>query len=157
MDYKDLKTIIKDMEDSKLEELNIEFPDGTKIGMKKHIGPKGGHIMPPYSMGYIDQTVPVSTIPTNNIPELKKDDISASGKEEENYNVIKSPMVGTFYGRPSPKAEAFDKVKKGEVVCIVEAMKLMNEVESEFDGEVVEICCKDDEMVEYGQPLIKIK
>ena len=49
------------------------------------------------------------------------------------------------------------KVKKGDVLCIVEAMKLMNEVESEFDGEVVEICCKDEEMVEYGQILIKIK
>ena len=86
---------------------------------------------------------------------------SASAKEEENYKLVKSPMVGTFYSKPSPKAEPLvkvgDKVKKGDVLCIVEAMKLMNEVESEFDGEVVEICCKDEEMVEYGQVLIKIK
>lgn len=147
MEYKELKTIINDMEESKLEELNITFPDGTKIEMKKHGDNKCGHMMPPP--------------PIAPIPELKKEDISASGKEEENYNLIKSPMVGTFYSKPSPKAEAFvkvgDKVKKGDVVCIVEAMKLMNEVESEFDGEVVEVCCKDDEMVEYGQTLIKIK
>ena len=70
-------------------------------------------------------------------------------------------MVGTFYSKPSPDKEAFikvgDKVKKGQVVCIIEAMKLMNEIESEFDGEVVEICAKNEEMVEYGKPLFKIK
>lgn len=166
MEYKELKTIIKDMEESKLEELNITFPDGTKIEMKKH-GDCGCETMcPPLPMSYMGQMPPMGAQPMampgiQNVPELKKEDISASGKEEENYNLIKSPMVGTFYSKPSPKAEAFvkvgDKVKKGDVVCIVEAMKLMNEVESEFDGEVVEVCCKDDEMVEYGQTLIKIK
>lgn len=153
MEYKELKTIIKDMEGSKLEELNIQFPDGTRIEMKKRTEHKCGH-------GPMMMPQMVMEAPTANVPELKKEDISVSGKEE-NLNVIKSPMVGTFYSKPSPKAESFvkvgDKVKKGDVVCIVEAMKLMNEVESEFDGEVVEICCKDDEMVEYGQPLIKIK
>ena len=162
MEYKDLKVIIKDMEESKLEELNITFPDGTKIEMKKHGDNKCGQMMPPPPMGYMAQIPPIAQAPVmQSVPELKKDDISASAKEEENYNLIKSPMVGTFYSKPSPKAEAFvkvgDKVKKGDVVCIVEAMKLMNEVESEFDGEVVEVCCKDDEMVEYGQTLIKIK
>ena len=162
MDYKELKNIIKDMEESKLEELNIAFPDGTKIEMKKNGDKKCGQIMPPPPMGYMSQIPPMSlTSNIPNVPDLKKDNISASAKEEENYMLIKSPMVGTFYSKPSPKAESFvkvgDKVKKGDVVCIVEAMKLMNEVESEFDGEVVEICCKDDEMVEYGQTLIKIK
>lgn len=159
MNYNELKEVIKDMENYNLQELKIEFPDGTKIKMKKHadnIPP----MVPP--MGYMGQ-MPVmpQSIATQTVPELKKDDISASAKEEENYKLIKSPMVGTFYSKPSPKAEVFvkvgDKVKKGDVVCIVEAMKLMNEVESEFDGEVVEICCKDEEMVEYGQTLIKIK
>ena len=70
-------------------------------------------------------------------------------------------MVGTFYASSSPKAEAFvkvgDKVKKGQVVCILEAMKLMNEIESEFDGEIVEICKQNEETVEYGTILFKIK
>ena len=70
-------------------------------------------------------------------------------------------MVGKFYSKSSPKAEPFvkvgDKVKKGQVVCIVEAMKLMNEIESEFDGEVVEICVNNEDMVEYGAPLFKLK
>lgn len=159
MDYNELKEVIKDMEDSKLEELEIEFSDGTKIKMKKHGEPKPP-MMP--TMGYMGQ-MPVmpQAMPVQNVPDLKKDNLSASTKEEENYKLIKSPMVGTFYSKPSPKADAFvkvgDKVKKGDVIAIVEAMKLMNEVESEFDGEVVEICCKDEEMVEYGQTLIKIK
>ncbi len=159
MDYNELKEVIKDMEDSKLEELEIEFSDGTKIKIKKHGEPKPP-MMP--TMGYMGQ-MPVmpQAMPVQNVPDLKKDNLSASTKEEENYKLIKSPMVGTFYSKPSPKADAFvkvgDKVKKGDVVAIVEAMKLMNEVESEFDGEVVEICCKDEEMVEYGQTLIKIK
>lgn len=160
MDYNEIKKVIKDMEECSLEELDIEFTDGTKIKMKKHCEPKGAPMMPP--MGFMGQ-MPVMGQPVinNNIPELKKTDLSASAKEEENYKLVKSPMVGTFYSKPSPKAEPLvkvgDKVKKGDVLCIVEAMKLMNEVESEFDGEVVEICCKDEEMVEYGQVLIKIK
>ncbi len=159
MNYNELKEVIKDMEDSKLDELKIEFSDGTKIEMKKHSDHKPP-MMPP--MGFMGQMPMMpQAMSIQNVPELKKDDLSASAKEEENYKIIKSPMVGTFYSKPSPKADVLvkvgDKVKKGDVVCIIEAMKLMNEVESEFDGEIVEICCKDEEMVEYGQTLIKIK
>lgn len=159
MNYEELKEVIKDMENSKLEELKIEFPDGTKINMKKHSEERPPMIPP---MGFMGQ-MPImpGMVQNSNVPELKKDDISASTKEEEHYKLVKSPMVGTFYSKASPKSKPFvqvgDKIKKGDVVCIVEAMKLMNEVESEFDGEVVEICCKDEEMVEYGQSLIKIK
>lgn len=70
-------------------------------------------------------------------------------------------MVGTFYASPSPEKEPFvkigDKVHKGQVLCVVEAMKLMNEIESEYDGEIVEICVKNEDMVEYGTSLFKIK
>lgn len=158
MDYNELKEVIRDMESSKLEELKIEFSDGTKIEMKKHINMFNSQIPP---LGFVNQMPMQQPISNQCVPDLKKEDLSASTKEEENYKLIKSPMVGTFYSKSSPKAESFvkvgDIVKKGDVLCIVEAMKLMNEVESEFDGEVVEICCKDDEMVEYGQTLIKIK
>lgn len=147
MDYEQIKKLIDDMGNSKVDELNIEFPDGIKISMKKN-----------------DTTVKevVTTVPVNNVVVEKQETQSIQTKEvEENYQNVKSPMVGTFYSKPSPKAEPFvkvgDKVKKGDVLCIVEAMKLMNEIESESDGEVVEICVKDEEMVEYGQTLIKIK
>lgn len=140
MEYGDIKKIIEDMGNSKLDSLEIEFPDGLKIKMDKGTTTNS------------EQSVPVvSNQIVTNIDNTK----------EENYKIIKSPMVGTFYTSSSPKSEPFvkvgDKVKKGQVVCIVEAMKLMNEIESEFDGEVVEICKNNEDMVEYGTPLFKIK
>lgn len=74
---------------------------------------------------------------------------------------VKSPIVGTFYSAAGPDEKDFvkvgDKVKKGQVLCIIEAMKLMNEIESDFDGELVDILVKNGQMVEYGQPLFLIK
>ena len=73
---------------------------------------------------------------------------------------IKSPMVGVFYAAPSPDARPFvevgSKVKKGDIVCIVEAMKLMNEITAEFDGEVLDVCVHNGDVVEYGQTLFKL-
>lgn len=91
----------------------------------------------------------------------------APAAEAEETNVdfnrtreIKSPMVGVFYAAPSPDAKPFvevgSKVKKGDVVCIVEAMKLMNEISAEFDGEVVDVCVHNGDVVEYGQTLFKL-
>ena len=75
-------------------------------------------------------------------------------------NIVKSPLVGTFYNAPSPDAEPFvkegDTVKKGQVLGIVEAMKLMNEIESDYDGKIAEICVENGQAVEYGQPLFRI-
>ena len=81
--------------------------------------------------------------------------------EDENLYVVKSPMVGTFYSSPSPDKAPFvsvgDTVKTSSILCIIEAMKLMNEIESEVSGTIKEILVKNGEMVEYGQPLFKIK
>ena len=75
--------------------------------------------------------------------------------------VIKSPLVGTFYAAPAEDAKPFvnvgDEVKKGQVLAIVEAMKLMNEIESDFDGKIVEILVENGDNVEYGQPLFRIQ
>lgn len=80
---------------------------------------------------------------------------------ETTGNVIKSPLVGTFYNASSPESDAFvsvgDTVKKGQTLGIIEAMKLMNEIECEFDGVVAEILVENEEMVEYGQPLFVIR
>ena len=144
MEYKDIKEIVKDMGESKIDELKIEFQDGTKISMKKND---------------IKQN---SILPEENNVNIKQENTKICEKNiNENYKEIKSPMVGTFYSKSSPTAKPFvkvgDKVKKGDVVCIVEAMKLMNEIESEFDGEIVEICKNDEDMCEYGECLFKIK
>ena len=154
MNYEEIKKLIDDMGDSKIDELSIEFPDGVKIKMKKDKTP----VVAPVQQ----ETVQYISVPdkkevsANTDEDSKKDD-----KEEENYKVVKSPMVGTFYSKSSPDAKPYvevgSNVKKGDILCIVEAMKLMNEIESEFDGEVVEVCVNDGDMVDYGKPLFKIK
>ena len=79
----------------------------------------------------------------------------------EDYISVKSPIVGIFYAAPAENAEPYvsvgDRVQKGKTLCIVEAMKLMNEISSEYDGEIAEICVKDGQMVEYGTELFRLK
>ena len=146
MNYEDIKKLIEDMGNSKLTEINIDFPDGTKIKMKKD---KELQIVEK-TADKIIQSQPIEQAQT----------IQENPKTEEG-NIVKSPMVGTFYLRPDPNSapyvEVGKTVKKGDVLCIIEAMKLMNEIESEFDGTIVEVLVKDGEMVEYGKPLFKIK
>lgn len=81
--------------------------------------------------------------------------------EEEKLHIVKSPIVGTFYESPSPGSSAFvtvgDRVEKGQVICIVEAMKLMNEIESDASGEIVKRLVANGQPVEYGQPLFAIR
>ena len=154
MDYKDIKKLMDDMGNSKLEELEIEFPEGIKISMKK--GGKKEVIVEPH---VIEASAPMS-VPVVQ-PKEETGIIAVENKNEENCKIIKSPMVGTFYANSAPDKDPFvkvgDRISKGQVVCIVEAMKLMNEIESEFDGEIVEICVKNEDVVEYGTPLFKIK
>ena len=145
MNYDDIKKLIDDMGNSKIDELSIEFPDGIKISMKKDKTP----VMP---------TIPQETVQYISVPEKKVEKAETvenkEAEKEGNYKIVKSPMVGTFYSKSSPDAKPYvqvgSKVKKGDILCIVEAMKLMNEIESEFDGEVVEVCVSDGEMVDIS-------
>lgn len=147
MEYEQIKKLIDDMGNSKIDSLDIEFPDGIKISMKKN-------------EKIIKEVIKQDNeIPQVNVNTNIKTETNFESKEE--YKIIKSPMVGTFYSKPSPKEDEYvkvgDKIQKGKVVCLLEAMKLMNEIESEFDGEIVEICVENEQMVEYGTPLFKIK
>ncbi len=94
-------------------------------------------------------------------PQAAQPSAPAEQKEVKKGKPLTSPMVGTFYSAPSPDADPFVKVgqtiKEGDVVCIVEAMKLMNEIESEFSGKIVEICVQDGQPVEFGQVLMYIE
>lgn len=152
MEYNEIKKLMDDMGNSKLTELEIEFPDGIKISMKKDDNKK---LAAPAPVVVPQAQVPMNIIQAQASVEVKKDEVKVEG------NVVKSPMVGTFYSKSSPTAESFvkvgSKVKKGDTLCIIEAMKLMNEIESEFDGEIAEILVNDENMVEYGQPLFIIK
>ena len=149
MEYDKIKQLMEDMGKSNIEELEIEFPEGMKISMKNNVA-----VVPAQQVVAQQST---------NIPAVQSIQTTQLIQEEpkEEYKEIKSPMVGTFYSKPSPDKEEFvkvgDKVKKGQVVCIIEAMKLMNEIEAEFDGEVVEVCLNDGDAVEYGKPLFKLK
>ena len=144
MEYEKIKELMKDMENSKLSSLEIDFPDGTKISMKKEVVVEANRSF--------NENVEVQK-------EVRKTTVVEENVSEG--NIIKSPMVGTFYAKPSPDSKPYVEVgkvvKKGDVVCIVEAMKLMNEIETEFDGEIVEIFVKDGEAVEYGKPLFRLK
>lgn len=80
---------------------------------------------------------------------------------DSKLHIITSPFVGTFYGSPSPGKPAYvkvgDKVKAGQALCVLEAMKIMNEIDADINGEIVEICVENESLVEFGQPLFKIK
>ena len=149
MEYKEIKKLMEDMGNSKLTEIEIEFPNGIKISMKKDSTAK--LTAPTPMIREKSEIVEVKETALPLVQEVKK----TEGK------VVKSPMVGTFYLKSSPTSEPFveigNKVKKGDTLCIIEAMKLMNEIESEFDGEIVEILVKDGDMVDYGKPLFVIK
>lgn len=147
MEYEKIKQLMEDMGNSKLTSIDIDFPDGTKISMKKEE----------------KQTTIVNNVSSRNNIQEENDETKADEKKEDSrkLNIIKSPMVGTFYLKPSPTSEPYveigKEVKKGDTVCIVEAMKLMNEIESEFDGKIAEIYVKDGEAVGYGDPLFGIE
>lgn len=143
MEYEKIKQLMEDMGNSKLTSIDIDFPDGTKISMKKE-----------------SKQVVVENLYKQEDYNVEKEKNNQEEKKIEG-NIVKSPMVGTFYSKPSPNSDSYvtigQKVKKGEILCIIEAMKLMNEIESEFEGEIVEILVKDEETVEYGKPLFVIK
>lgn len=145
MEYEKIKQLMEDMGNSKLTAIDIDFPDGTKISMKKETAVK--------------VATPVVEMETETISSVEKtQEVSA---QVVKGNIVKSPMVGTFYLKPSPTSESYvevgKNVKKGDTLCIIEAMKLMNEIESEFEGKVKEILVKDGEAVEYGKPLFIIE
>ncbi|MCI8277569.1 MAG: acetyl-CoA carboxylase biotin carboxyl carrier protein [Clostridia bacterium] len=158
MEYKEIKKLMEDMGNSKLSELEIEFSDGIKISMKKDNGSKSSNNYNPSNIQMpVSMPTPIVPITTN----VNSNNVVQKENKESDGNIVKSPMVGTFYSKSSPTAEPYvkigSKVKKGDILCIVEAMKLMNEIESEFEGEVVDILVHDEEMVDYGKPMFIIK
>ena len=145
LDY--VKKLIKLMNDNSL--TAIELDDGEKaISLKKEV-----------SVAPFQQVTPVA--PAQVAAPAVNAEATQSVKDEPKGRAITSPMVGTFYKAPSPDAPPFvqvgSTVAQGEVICIIEAMKLMNEIESEFSGKVVKICVEDGQPVEFGQVLMYIE
>ena len=150
MDLSELKGIISLMQKSDLTELEIETKE-----LKLRLGRPGSDRVVTSITPAPNIQLPASTPPVPSPHNLQD---KPSDKET---NCFKSPMVGTFYRKPSPDDAAFvevgDQVKKGDVLCIVEAMKVMNEIQSDLSGEIVEILVEDSDSVEYGQPLFRFK
>ena len=148
MEFEKMIELIKTVSDSNLTQFQIE-EDGFKLSMKTDKQSKVV-VQKQESVPKEIQSVAIADAEPAEQKEIKK----------ANGNVVKSPLVGTFYSASSPDSAPFvkvgDTVKKGQVLGIVESMKLMNEIESEFDGVVKEIQIENEQVVEYGQPLFVI-
>ncbi len=157
-----IETVSKTLNAEGFEHISLNH-EGTSLTLNK----KSVASVVSGSQVAVQQAAPMNTVQApsvnppsdqpNNLPTAEPTDLVAEG----NFTFIESPIVGTFYDAPSPDADAFvkvgDQVKKGQVVCIIEAMKLMNEIEAEAEGEIVEIMVSNEGPVEYGQPLYKLK
>ena len=136
-----IKELAKILKDNELTEISLENEEGA-ITIRKDVVLQGGNVM----------SAPVSAVNVNN---------TATAQKESKGTPIVSPMVGTFYKAPSPEDAPFVRVgqtiKKGDKVCIIEAMKLMNEIETEIEGKIVEICVQDGDPVEFGQVLMYVE
>jgi acetyl-CoA carboxylase biotin carboxyl carrier protein len=152
------------VEDSGIEELEVTSW-GRKVSIRKRAANSNnnGH-NPQVASQMPDKSIETAVIvgssnPAGQAAQAVATEMPASRKE--NLQEIKSPMVGTFYRAPAPDARPFievgEKVSRGQVVCIIEAMKLMNEIESEFDGRVAEILAPNAQPVQFGQPLVLIE
>lgn len=155
----EIREIIKLIDQSSIEKFTYEAED-TKITLKK--GSSGQTIVP---VQLEEQPVVVQKVPEVVVEKVVAQEapvvVEVPVVKDASTHEIVSPMVGTFYAASSPEADAFvkvgDKVSDDSIVCIVEAMKLFNEIEAEVTGEIVEILVKDGQLVEYGQPLFLVK
>ena len=151
MDLRKLKTLIDLVSESNVSELEITEADG-KVRIVK-AGATPVVVAAPAMM----QAAPVAAAPVAAAPAAAE----APAAPVETGHVVKSPMVGTFYRASSPGAKAFadvgDVVKAGQPVCIIEAMKIMNEIESDMDGTITKILVDNGQPVEYGQPLFIVE
>ncbi len=152
-DIEYIEKLVKILSDSELTELTLEDVDKA-IVLRKEKEVVTAQAYAPMAPAVMAAPAPAATV-TSQVAEAKTEAPAPKGK------AILSPMVGTFYKAPSPDSKAFvaigEAVAPGQVVCIIEAMKLMNEIESEHAGKVIEICVQDGQPVEYGQVLMYVE
>jgi len=155
MDIKDLKTLIKMVTETDITEFEMESEQEKIIIKRGHNEVVTYAAAPTYAAPTAPVAAPVAAAPA---PVAAPVAIAASSDKGE---VITSPIVGTFYSSPSPESDPYVKlgsiVEKGQTLCIVEAMKLMNEIEAEFKCKVVEILGENAKPVEYGAPLFRVE
>ncbi len=151
MNIKDIESLIKFVQNSGVAEVSLEQKD-IKITIRTTHGQ-----MMMASVPTMQHIVAAPAQNTASIPAVEK---PSSGVDESKYITIKSPMIGTFYRTPSPDKPVFinvgDEIKSGKILCIIEAMKLFNEIESEVSGKIVKVLVENATPVEYDQPLFLV-
>jgi len=159
----EIRELIRLIDESSIDEFTYES-NGTKVKMKKNIAEqtieKANNQVANITEKTEEQSKLVETETKANVHTTEE--THAEDKSSVNYDYeIVSPMVGTFYKAPSPESDPYvtlnSEVDESTIVCIVEAMKLFNEIEAEVSGTIVEILVEDGELVEYGQPLFRVK
>lgn len=160
----EIRELIKLVDQSSITDFEYEF-EGHKVSMKKgsqQVQASTLDMQEEVNRSTTDSSAPTAVV-SSPAPVKKQASVveKATEKETEGLHKIVSPMVGTFYASPSPDADAYvkagTKVNESNVVCIVEAMKLMNEIEAEVRGEIVEVLVENGQLVEYGQALFLVK
>ena len=155
MDINLIKKLVKIFNTSGITNLEIE-EEGFKIKIANKIRNAQGTVIPQAAVQPSTIISPVPSNPTEETPSEVK-----TIESTNNYHEVKSPIVGTFYRAPAPDADSYvqigDSVSVGTVLCIVEAMKLMNEIESDTDGKIVKVLVENGKPVEYNQPLFLIQ
>ena len=156
MDSKRLAEIADVMEDRGLTRVRVEEPDGTAVELERASVAQPVAVPMPMPSAMAAQVAAPTVAPAAPEPATQ----TAAAGPEPKGTVVTAPMVGVFYAAPAPGDEPFvrvgSKVKAGETLCIIEAMKVLNEVTAEADGEVLEICVADGDLVEFGSCLMRI-
>jgi acetyl-CoA carboxylase biotin carboxyl carrier protein len=163
IDLRYVKKLIEMIDESTVDSIEITSDKGMKIRISKSPQQRGAMQMAaPMQMPVMPAAPSPRLSPAEGIPAVTDTDVAGAKAAEpvKSGLEVKSPMVGTFYASPEPGAKAYvaigDRVSKGQVLCIIEAMKIMNEIESEYSGIIREINVQDSQPVEYGQVLFKI-
>ncbi len=161
IDLRYVKKLIEMLDGSSVDSVEISTDKGMKIRISKTPQQRGALQIPtPVPMpAMLPPQAPLRVTPAEGSAAIAEPEPRAEPPKAKLLEV-KSPMVGTFYGQPEPGAKAYaavgTRIEKGQVLCIIEAMKIMNEIESEFTGLVKEVCVSDSHAVEYGQVLFRI-
>ena len=162
MDLKELKEILQILDEKEIAEFELE-EQGIKLRIRKASPNSVGHSVPmiAHAGPAALPTAASAPVPAPAEPRPAPAPAAATAPAEEGLHVIKSPIVGTFYRARDPNSTPFvevgDRVKVGQVLCIIEAMKMMNEIESEVAGEVVKVHRENGQPVQYGEPLFAIR
>jgi acetyl-CoA carboxylase biotin carboxyl carrier protein len=158
MTVDEIKEILELMREHELAEFELQR-DGQTLRLRKHSPTQWTGAMPPLPVAAMQ--APAAAAPTSPPPAAGESSVLEPASEDVDLAIVKSPIVGTFYRASEPGAppfvEAGQVVRKGQVLCIIEAMKLMNEINAECDGEIVKVYVENGQAVQYGERLFAIR